>query len=101
MISLAKLIPLLIQKTEEGKLDWQPVSYGIRVDLAGKWIVLETENNTGWIVLFDQSGNRLEDMKFNIYTDEHGLDKLYELARKKAYRIEESIEEVEQLLKAM
>ncbi len=99
--SLAPLIPTLLEKTLEGKLEWQQLGVGSYVVRLGD-VAFEAANVKGnpTISLLSPDGQRLESESWQ--TADHPLDsqvrELFDAARRKALGVAAALDSARKLL---
>ena len=105
MSTLSELIPTLLEKTNEGKIEWQQLSAATFVARVGaaSLEVGRNRNNVDYLVLRNEVGDALEQTDYNLLPS--GLDQqlraLYERAHRKALRLDETIEDLKKRLKEL
>lgn len=102
MIVLKDLIPLLIERTRQGKLLWMPASYGYKVGIGGNWITLEGDATAGRVTFFNKEGSAVDRLDYTTGNDSQQAALLFALAQEQSFAMNDpSLQQVEQLLKAM
>jgi hypothetical protein len=102
MTVLQKLVPLLVEKTRQNKLFWLRTSYGYKVEVGGNWITLEGTQESGRLTVFNVIGDIADFIDYDAANDQHEIAVLYKLVKARVLGFSDpSLEQVEQLLKAM
>jgi hypothetical protein len=102
MTNLIELIPILLQKTEEGKLEWDSLSNESFVARLGENAVEVGYNRQGAarLSLLDVTGRTLETALWSEIPSpwDQQLTKLLGIARRKALRVDETLADVKGFL---
>jgi hypothetical protein len=102
MTSLVDLIPALLQKTKEGRLEWEDISGGSFVARLGENSVETSYDRDGdpKISLLDSNGRKLDTVLWgNIGSPfDDQLSELTAIARRRALRIDDTLKSVKGFL---
>jgi hypothetical protein len=92
---LKELIPVLLDRTIDGKLIWEPLAGTTLVTRVGEaGVELSRERPSVYLTIRDEQGRRLDgtsDRELNDPIDKMLL-KLYDVARRRALKVDEKIE---------
>jgi hypothetical protein len=102
MTTLADLLPTLHQKTTAGRLTWEEFGEDAFVASLGN-ALLEVNRMRGSprLILRDGGGRALETLTVSFGTDPEAanlLNDILDLARRRAYRIDETLDEAKKAL---
>ena len=102
MTILVDLIPTLLQKTKEGKIEWDSISTESFIARLGEnsTEVGYNRQGTAKLSLLDSNGRTLETVNESELTPpfDTQLDELVGIARRKALRIDETVNDVKSFL---
>jgi len=102
MAVLVDLIPALLQKTKEGKIEWDSISTESFIARLGENSaeVGYSRQGTAKLSLLDSAGRMLETVNWTELSPpfDKQLDELVEIARRKALRIDETVKDVKGFL---
>jgi len=92
---LKELVPVLVDRTNQGKVQWEALTGSTLVAHVGKTVIeLSRERELTTLIVRDDQGRRLEDVSENELDSmfDKLLNKLYDLARRQALRVNETLE---------
>lgn len=105
MITLEEMIPSILAKTNEGKLDWQALSENMMIVTAGnnRVIGIKRETRSGaqiaQLSILDDDGNTLDSVTVGRTDPRYStLAKLFDMARKRSLKIDAALEDVKKFL---
>jgi len=100
----SELVNTISVRTREGKLSWEELSSsGFLTRVGQTMIVIDRSGSDGmpYLRITDESGKVLETIKFPVLSDdsrEELLSPLYELARRQALRVDETLSDLQRSL---
>lgn len=105
MIKLEELIPSILGKTNNGKLDWQALSENMMIVKAGenRVIGIKREARSGvpivQLSILDDEGNTLDSLTVGRSDTRYSnLANLFDMARKRSLKIDAALEDVKRFL---
>jgi hypothetical protein len=102
MTDLTDLIPILLQKTMEGKIEWDDISSGSYIARLGENSAEVAHDREGGakLSLLDTNGRTLETVTWSKLSSpfDEQLNELMGIARRKALRIDETVRDVKGFL---
>jgi hypothetical protein len=99
MADTPDLAGLILEKTQEGKLTWERLSSGAFATIIGRSniVVDQTKNSNIMMRITNEDGLVVETLSSHDRLDQT-LEELYELARRRALRVDEVLSEIKQSL---
>jgi hypothetical protein len=100
----SELVNTILARTREGKLSWEELSSsGFLTRVGQTMIVIDRSRSDGvpYLRITDESGKVLETIEFPVVSDdsvEELLSILYELARRQALRVDETLSDLQRSL---
>jgi hypothetical protein len=91
----SKFLDRLLESTKVGKTDWAPTANTktFTTSLSGKFSISVggSGENDGWLTIHDANGTRIHYLSSD---DFNQLPELYQLARRRALKVDEAIDEL-------
>ena len=109
MSDLAEMVPDLIEKTRDGRLEWEEPDFNeFEAKIAKYKLFLKLGRDGLSLTLFDANGRPLDAVYsldggrgFDLNVRTANLQPLYDSAKRKARRVDQALAEVESALKTM
>ncbi len=96
---IEKLLNKMLEATKNNKIEWeknQKTESAFKASIAGNTAHIIKIRNSLSLILMNDSGDQIGQLSGIIY--EHNLEKLHKLARIKALRINENLDEMDSYL---
>lgn len=96
----SELVNTILVRTREGKLAWEELSLAGFLARVGQTIIIIDRSPGGHITLriTDEMGKIIETVDHSPFTTDESLIEIYELARRQALKVDETLSELKRRL---